>query len=77
MSTCNAIYTLEEIESELLLWKKALRACATGKSYTIDGSTLTRQDLDQIRTHISWLMAEKAKLERRSSAVFVRPRFRR
>lgn len=69
------IYTKEELEAELAEWKQALRACATGKSYTIDGQTLTRQNMADIRAHISWLMGEMAKLEGRSSAVFVRPKF--
>ena len=69
------IYTNEELEAELALWKQALRACATGKSYTIDGQTLTRQNMADIRAHIDFLVGEKAKLERRGSAVFVRPKF--
>lgn len=77
MSTRFAIYTAEELEQELSTWKKALTACATGKSYTIGDSTLTRQDLNAIREHISWLMEQKASLQGRPSSVFVRPRFRR
>lgn len=77
MSNRIAIYTAEELEKELATWKKALTACATGKSYTIDGSTLTRQDLDAIRKHISWLMEQKAALEGRGSSFYVRPMFRR
>ena len=34
------IYTREEIAVEIGRWKDALKACATGKNYTIDGRQL-------------------------------------
>ena len=46
------IYTREEITAEIGRWKDALKACATGKNYTIDGRQLTRYDLAEIRKRI-------------------------
>lgn len=70
-------YTLEEINATLDLWKKALNACATGKSYTIGDRSLTRQDLPEIRNTIEWLESRKKKLMGRTSTLYVKPRFRR
>lgn len=73
----SSVYTKEELHAEISLWKKALTACATGKSYTIDGRTLTRQDLPAIREHLSWLADLLAAAEKRSSRILVRPIIRR
>ncbi len=45
-------YTLEEAEAGLELWKSAKRAAAGGKSYTIEGRSLTRHDLSEINAEI-------------------------
>ncbi len=73
----SSIYTKEELSAEITVWKQALTACATGKSYTIDGRTLTRQDLPAIREHLSWLSDLLASAEKRSSRILVRPVIRR
>ena len=73
----SSIYTKEELHAEIARWKQALTACATGKSYTIDGRTLTRQDLPAIREHLSWLSDLLAAVEKRPSRILVRPIIRR
>lgn len=73
----SSIYTKEELHAEIAIWKKALAACATGKSYTIDGRTLTRQDIPAIRSHLDWLADMLAAAENRSSRILVRPVIRR
>ena len=77
MSMHASLYTIDEIDEEIASWKAALKACATGKSYTIDGSTLTRQDIGAIRDHLAWLMRMRQSIAGSSSAAFVRPLFRR
>lgn len=74
---CAAIYTREELQAEMSLWKKALSACATGKSYSIDGRSLTRHDLPSIRQHLAWLQDQLAAIDNRANTYFVRPMFRR
>ena len=58
-----SIWTRQELLEEIALYKKALRACATGSSYTIGSRSLTRQDLDKIRAHLDWLAGELDALE--------------
>jgi len=70
------IYTEEELKTAIAEWKTALSLCATGKSYQIDGRTLTRYDLSAIRTHLTWLQSQlDAVTGRRISCV--RPMIRR
>ena len=70
-------YTLEEINATIARWKKALDACATGKSYTIGDRSLTMHDLPEIRKTIEWLEVKRSKLMGRASTVYVKPKFRR
>lgn len=68
------VWTRAELLELLALWKAAYRAAATGKSYTIDDHTLTRQDLPAIRSQLSFLQAELEKLDGQGGAkrVFLR-----
>lgn len=50
------LYSPDELAQAIADWKAALTACAAGKSYTIDGRSLTRYDLDEIRRHLAWLL---------------------
>ena len=70
-------YTKEELQAQLAELKKAYAAAATGKSYTIDGQTVTRQSLVDLRAAISDVSNQLAAMEpkRRPATVFVRPRF--
>ena len=70
-------YTLEEINATLARWKKALDACATGKSYTIGDRSLTMQDLPEIRNTIEWLEKRRSKLMGHATTLYVKPVFRR
>jgi len=70
------LYTREEISAETSLWKEALRACATGKTYTIGSRQLTRYDLAEIRKHLEWLSSIEASLDGRGT-ILVRPLVRR
>ncbi len=72
-----SIWTREELLSLLADWKAAYKAASTGKSYTIDGRTLTRYELPEIRQQISYLENELAALNGRRGPVFVRARYRR
>lgn len=73
----HSVFTKEELMAAISEWKKALLRCAAGKSYTIDGQTLTRQDVDDIRKTLVYLQGELAALEGAASTVFARPKFRR
>ena len=70
------IYTREEIAIEIGRWKDALKACATGKTYTIDGRQLTRYDLAEIRRHLEWLAGIEASLDGQGT-ILARPVVRR
>lgn len=56
MSICSR----EELLSLLADWKAAYKAASTGKSYMIQGRTLTRYDLSEIRGQLSCLENELA-----------------
>lgn len=50
-----SIWTREELLQLISLWKAAYKAASSGQSYTIDGRTLTRQNVSEIRTQLSYL----------------------
>lgn len=68
-------YTEEELHRELAELKAAYRAAATGKSYTIDGQTVTRQSMVDLRKQIDIVEGRLADLARRPATVFVKPCF--
>ena len=70
-------WTREELLSLRSLWKAAYQAASTGKSYTIDGRTLTRQDLDDIRDQFDYIEKELDKLDGRGGIAVVPARPRR
>lgn len=59
-----SIWTKEEIDEQIKIYKDALKKCASGASYTIGSRSLTRQDLPDIREHLSYLEKELANLTR-------------
>jgi len=71
------IWTRAELLELLALWKAAYKAASTGKSYQIQGRTLTRYDLPDIREQLHFLEEELAKLDGRGGLVFVRAKFGR
>jgi len=54
--------TLAEVQAQLVVWKAALTAAASGKAYTIDNRQLTRHNLPEIRDTITWLERKEASL---------------
>lgn len=46
------IVTYTEAVSNLRQWVEALQRCSAGESYSIEGTTLTRQDIPTIRAEI-------------------------
>ncbi len=78
----SSIWSSRSERLELIsVWKAAYKAAAQGKSYTIAGSngsrTLTRYDLNEIRSQLDWLESELAGLDGRRSPFFVKARLRR
>ena len=49
-----AIFTLEEAREFRALWIEAYKAASTGKSYTIENRSLTRQDLPLIKKELAY-----------------------
>ncbi len=66
-----SIWTREELLEQIALYKNALKACATGQSYTIGSRSLTRQDIAELRYHLNWLQDELAALDGQRGPVFV------
>ncbi len=57
------IWTREELLALIAKWKAAYLAVSSGKSYTIDGRTLVRQDASIIRAQLDSLKRELDSLE--------------
>ena len=53
------LYTPQELDQEIALYKEAIRAIAEARDYTIGTRRVTRVDLPQLRTHLEWLHAQK------------------
>ena len=53
----STIWTREELLGLIACWKAAYKAASTGKSYTVQGRTLTRYDLPEIRQQLVYLQA--------------------
>ena len=62
-----SIFTREELLNEIANWKAAYSAASTGKSYSIAGRSLTRQDLPLIREQLAFLQREMRALTTGSS----------
>ena len=62
MAMANSIWTYEEIQEQITLWKKAYTHCAAGKSFSIAGRSLTRQDLGDIKKQLAYLKHELDKI---------------
>lgn len=58
-----SIWTREELLTLIAKWKAAYLAVASGKSYTIDNRTLTRQDASVIRAQLEALSRELDSLD--------------
>jgi len=56
------IFTLAEITEQITSFKKALIAVSNSQEYRIDGKTMTRADLPEIRNTLEWLDLERSKI---------------
>ena len=68
----STIWTREELLDLIACWKAAYKAASTGKSYTVQGRTLTRYDLpEESRQQLVYLQGELAALDtgRRGPAI--------
>ncbi|WP_165071021.1 hypothetical protein [Desulfovibrio sp. ZJ200] len=70
----SSIWTRAELDEQITLYKRALKACASGASYTIGSRSLTRQDLPRIREHLAYLAGELAALDHGRGPVLVQAR---
>lgn len=57
---------LTEAEAQLVLWETALGQTSKSQSYTINGRTLNRADVAEIRQTIDWLEGKILTLQRAS-----------
>ena len=73
----SSLWSKSELIELIACWKQAYKACATGKSYTIAGRSLTRYDLPEIRAQLAYLEIELAALNGRRGPFFVQARFKR
>ncbi|WP_300786837.1 hypothetical protein [uncultured Desulfovibrio sp.] len=67
-----SLWTRDELLALLADWKAAYRAASHGKSYTIAGRTLTRQDIGDIRDQLDYLQRQLDSLTRGAGPVRVR-----
>ncbi|WNA15494.1 hypothetical protein [Acinetobacter phage HFM1] len=59
---CFEPWTLDEVKQKLENWLAAEDALATSKSYTIDGRTLTRANMQEIASRIAYWKNEAERL---------------
>lgn len=55
------MYTIDFIQKRISMWLKAEEAAAANKSYTIDGVSYNRQDIDQIMHQLAYWQKQLAK----------------
>lgn len=72
IGTMSTIWTREELLDLIACWKAAYKAASTGKSYTVQGRTLTRYDLPEIRQQLVYLQGRACGARHRAS----RPHYR-
>lgn len=73
----SSIWSRSELLELIADWKAAYKATTSGKSYTIDNRSLTRQDISEIRRQLDWLTGELAALDGQRGPFFVHAKFRR
>ena len=73
-----SIWTKEELEEQIALWKNAYSKASTGQSYSIGSRTLTRYNLPEIRDQLKYLESERIKMTtNRRPLMRVKARFSR
>ena len=64
-----AVYTMEA-KRKFRMWSEAEDAASQGKSYAIDGLSLTRQDMTTIRAQITYWAGRVRALQGRKTSPF-------
>ena len=72
-----AIFTIQELDEQILAYKQALLALAVNQSYKLAGREYVRADLPEIRKTLEFLDHEKSKLTGGSGPKFVKGRVSR
>lgn len=65
--------TLSQAQAKLADWQAALEAASTGQSYSVEGQTLTRQDVETIRAEIQRWHNTVTALQQRLTSGTIRP----
>lgn len=58
-----SIWTKEELNTQITAYKEALLICSQGKSYTIGSRSLTRSDMQEIKSMLDYFETELNKLD--------------
>ncbi|MDL2279083.1 hypothetical protein LJC15_00265 [Desulfovibrio sp. OttesenSCG-928-G11] len=73
-----SVWTREELRQQIADTKAAISAALSAQSYGIENRNLTRQKLETLREHLSWLQNELSALDGSGRGpVFVTARPRR
>ena len=64
-----SIWTRPELIDLISRWKEAYKAVSCGKSYTLDGRSLTYQDVATIRGQLDFLQGELEALDGKSGSL--------
>lgn len=64
-----AIYTLVEVEAEIVIWKAALTALSLGKSTQIGDKRLDHYDIPAVRDHLQYLDQQRSQLQATGGAI--------
>jgi hypothetical protein len=57
-----AIFTLAEIDAQIVIYKAAYQAAASGKQITIDSTTVERLSPTELMKHLQWLDNQRDQL---------------
>lgn len=64
MATTVSGWTASELDTRISAIKDAIAAAETGKAYTFNGRSVTRQDLSALREQMAYYVGEKNRLDR-------------
>lgn len=75
-----SVWTITELDALIADWKEAMKAVASGRSYSVGGQSVSHYSLQDIQDQLAYLDAERNKLlakqagrPRRPGPVAVRP----
>lgn len=72
-----SIWTIEELDEQIAIYKDALAKAASGQYISIAGRMLTQQNLSEIRKTLKYYEAERNKLVRGYGPIAVQGRVAR